>query len=250
MRNMWRPLLLSLALCLAQFDRPALAEDKAGRTVWDGVYTATQANRGQSIYERSCMRCHGEDLSRSGDVLLGAKFMDEWREDSLQGLFTTLRVSMPRNAPRSLSDGEYLDVVAYLLQVNSFPAAAEELTLDALEHIRVVGKEGPKPVPNFSLVTVVGCLAQVSADSWMLRNASEPIRTHNPRESTGAELADVEALLPGRHDFGLLDSRNFPTQTITGHWMEAKGLLIRAPGNDRLNLTWLRKISDDCKQPQ
>jgi S-disulfanyl-L-cysteine oxidoreductase SoxD len=242
---------LSFALCLGQFVLPAIAEDKAGKTVWDGVYTAAQANRGQTVYEQSCMRCHGEDMTRSGDVLVGTKFMDEWREDSLQGLFTTLRISMPRNAPQSLTDDEYLDVVAYLLQVNSFPAApTEELMLDALDRIRVVGKEGPNAAPNFSLVTVVGCLTQVSADSWMLKNASEPVRTHNPRESGPAELADIEAQPPGQHDFGLLDSRNFPAQTITGHWMEAKGLLMRAPGNDRLNLTWLRKISDSCKQPQ
>ena len=240
---------LGLVLCFCHLVRPAAAADKPGRTVWDGVYTAAQADRGQSIYDRSCMGCHGEDLTKSGNVLRGAKFINEWREDSLKSLFATIKVSMPRNAPQSLSDAEYVDIVAYLLQANSFPAAGQELTLDALDRIQVVGKEGSQSVPDFSLVSVSGCLTQVSKDIWALKNATEPARTHNPKESTDAELAIAAARPPGQHAFRLLDIISFPKQAHAGHWMEAKGLLIRAPGDDRLNLTWLAKIGDDCKQP-
>jgi mono/diheme cytochrome c family protein len=248
MRNRFA-MILGLICSFHSIPLPA-ADDKAGRTVWDGVYTAAQADRGQRIYDRSCMRCHGEDLTKSGNVLQGAKFMNEWREDSLKSLFATIKISMPRNAPQSLSDAEYVDIVAYLLQANSYPGAGNELTLDALEHIQIVAKEGPQRVPDFSLVSVSGCLTQVAPQTWALQNATEPVRTHNPKESTDAELVVAAARPAGQHTFGLLDMINFPKQAQPGHWMEAKGLLIRAPGDDRLNLTWLGKISDDCKQPQ
>src|SRR5437868_2246110 len=113
---------LGIALRLGFAGDPAAAQEKPVRTVWDGAYTSAQAERGQGFYAKSCLRCHGEDLSRSGNVLLGSKFMNQWSEDSLKSLFTQLKASMPRNAPQSLSDGEYLDIVAFVLRENSFPA--------------------------------------------------------------------------------------------------------------------------------
>lgn len=226
---------------------PALAADKVVRTVWDGVYSPAQADRGLSSYRFSCRRCHGEDLTGSGNVLQGGKFMDHWREDNLKNLFSTVKDTMPRGAPRSLDDGEYLDIVAYLLQVNEFPPGSAELTADALDHIQVVGKEGPKPVPDFSLVTVAGCLVQLPGDAWMLKDASEPVRTRNPWESTKTELADAAARPPGKHSFRLLDIGNFRSQAHAGHWVEAKGFLIRAPGDDRINPSWLQIIDESCR---
>ncbi len=226
------------------------AADKPAKTVWDGAFTPQQAERGQATYERSCQRCHGEDLTKSGNVLLGTKFMDHWREDSVKNLFTTIKDSMPRNAPRSLSDSQYVDIVAFLLHVNEFPSGAVELTVEDLDKIQIVGKGGPGPVPNFALVVVAGCLTHISGDTWTVKTASEPVRTHNPYASVDKELGEVNAKGPGPHTFRLLDIRNFPAEPNAGHWVEAKGLLIREPNDDKLNLTWLRSINDTCKQGQ
>jgi len=238
-------IVLNVVLILAPFT-PAAEKPKS---VWEGVFTAAQAERGRVGYERSCRTCHGEDLTKSGDVLVGTKFMDHWLEDTAKNLFTIVQNSMPRNAPRSLSDNQYLDLVAYLLQANEFPAGSEELTVEALERVQIVRKSGPGPVPSFALVSVVGCLTQVSGDNWALKNASEPVRTHNPYASVDKELAEVSAKVAGQRTFGLLDIRNFPAPANAGHWMEAKGLLIREPNDDRLNLTWLRSIKDSCNLP-
>jgi len=241
---------LSLVL-LAGFSRlPLQAAESDAKTVWDGVYSTAQAERGQSAYAWSCSRCHGEDLTGSGNVLRGAKFMDHWREDSLKSFFNAIKTTMPRNAPRSLGDGEYIDIVAYILQANAFPAGKEELSIDTLDRALIVTKEGPKPVPDFALIAVSGCLVQSSADTWLVKNTSDPVRTRNPRESTETELADAAAKSPGRNTFRLLDIRNFPTQARTGRWVEAKGLLIRSPGDDRINLTWLQTLGESCKQAQ
>jgi mono/diheme cytochrome c family protein len=241
---------LGLLIMTGLLPQVSSAADPVAKTVWDGVYTDTQAQRGQSAYAWNCGRCHGEDLTGSGNVLRGGKFMDRWREDSVKSLFNAIKSTMPRGAPGSLGDGEYLDIVAFILQANAFPTGADELTIDSIERTLIVGKEGPKPVPDFALITVSGCLVQGSADTWLVKNASEPARTRNPRESTETELAAANAKPSGKHEFRLLDIRNFPAVARTGRWVEAKGLLIRAPGDDRINLTWLQTLAENCKHPQ
>lgn len=225
---------------------PVWAADKTSKTVWDGVYSAVQADRGQMAYATSCGRCHGEDLRGSGNVLLGPKFLEKWREDSLKSLFTGIRNTMPRNAPKSLPDDVYTDIVAFLLQANAFPVGKEELKTETLDSVLVVTKEGPKPVPDFALVVVAGCLANPSADTWVLKQATEPVRTRNPRESTATEMAESAAKAPGQHTFRLLDTLYFTPAGHAGHWMEAKGFLIRTPGDDKVNLTALRVIRETC----
>lgn len=239
MKRQSRWLLLFPCLLLAS------AADKP-KTVWDGVYAPAQADRGQMAYTRSCARCHGDDLAGSGNVLRGKKWMDHWREDNLKSFFTTVKMTMPRGAPKSLGDGEYVDIVAYVLRANEFPEGAAELTADALDKVQVIAKEGPQPVPDFSLVTVVGCLFEEPAGTWRMKTASEPVRTRNPRESTPEEDALAAGKAPGTGAFRLLDTRNFPRETVAGRWVEAKGFLIRNPGDDKVNLTWLRTVRESC----
>ena len=114
------------------------------------------------------------------------------------------------------------------------------------ENILIVGKDGPKPVPDFSLVTVSGCLSKDAENRWMLTNASEPVRTRNPGKSTEAELAAAIRRSAGEHTFHFLDTYEFAEEFKLGGWMEAKGFLIRSPGNDRINLSWLQGLRQTC----
>src|SRR5215471_594212 len=237
------PALMSMLLPLIAFGQAAAPKP---RTVWDGVYNQAQEDRGRTAYGIYCSRCHAEDLNGARGVLIGAKFMDRWREDNLNSLFALIKQTMPPGPRGQLSSAEYLDIVAYLLGVNQFPSGTGELAINDLERILVVGKEGPKPVPDFALVTVVGCLAPPVNNRWILTNASEPVRTRNPRESPEGELAAAAARPGGSHTFGLLDTVNFPAELHAGRWMEAKGFLMRAPGDDRINLTWLHALRDTC----
>jgi len=218
----------------------------AEKTIWDGVFTLTQAERGYQAYGMYCSRCHGDDLSGRGGVLIGGKFMDRWREDHLTSFYTVVHNTMPPGARGRVSDANYLDIVAYVLHVNEFPAGQVELTAASLDHIAVVGRDGPKAVPDFALVTISGCLAQDADQQWMVTNASEPIRTRNPRESTEPEIAAAQSRAAGTHTFHFLDSREFSAELKAGRWMEAKGFLMRAPGNDRVNLTWLKGLRESC----
>jgi mono/diheme cytochrome c family protein len=237
MRNM----LLSRLLTAAFFAGTAFAQ--TGTTVWDGVYTPAQATRGEAVYTAECARCHRDDLGGYNGALIGAKFMDRWREDSLESFYNLTRSTMPRNAPQTLSEDAYLDVVAYVLKANAFPAGDAELTRARLPVTRVQSKSGPAPVPDFALVSVVGCLTQGADGTWIVMNASEPVRTRNPKDALPEEKKELAAQKPGSHTFRLMDPSSVQSSPPKGDKVEAKGFLIRKPGDDSLNPTSLQSVA-------
>lgn len=99
------------------------------RSVWDGVYTAEQAKRGQPIYNRECASCHSSDLTggESAPPLAGGQFMSNWEGLGAGELFKRMKESMPQNKPGSLSGQDNADILAYMFQVNGFPAGKTEL---------------------------------------------------------------------------------------------------------------------------
>jgi hypothetical protein len=214
-------------------------------TVWDGVYTADQAARGKAAYDVSCAVCHRPDLGGGqGRPLTGAKFWESWGEDSLGSLYSVIRERMPEPAPHSLSDATYLDIVAYILQRNEYPAGTGELTEQSVKAIQVVGKSGPAPVPNFSLVRVVGCLQQRAKGVWQLTRSSEPARTRDPASSRGDERERALGTALGEHDFELMDAYDEP-EGHAGQKVEVKGLLMRGTP-DRVNFSSLQMLEPGC----
>jgi len=101
----------------------------AGRTVWSGVYTAAQAERGAAVYAQDCANCHGMGLEGAdmSPALAGAAFMANWNDLTLGDLFERIRISMPANRPGTLSRRDNADVIAHLLRENQFPAGTTEL---------------------------------------------------------------------------------------------------------------------------
>jgi mono/diheme cytochrome c family protein len=218
----------------------------AATTVWDGVYTPAQADRGKAAYESHCSVCHRSDLG-GGEArpLVGQKFWESWGEDDLGSLFDVVRLRMPASAPHSLDDAVYLDILAYILQRNDFPSGTHELTPQAVAGIQVVGKDGPAPVPNFSLVRVVGCLEQPAPAQWRLIRASTPFRTRDPASSQGNERERSLAAALGDQVFTLMDAYDEPAGHA-GQKVEVKGLLMR--GNpDRINFSSLQVLDFICQ---
>ena len=99
------------------------------RSVWSGVYTPTQAERGRATFEASCAACHRPDLSGRGPIpaLRGDAFTGERDGQSVGDLYEVIRSTMPPARPASLSPEAYADVVAYLLSANAFPPGESEL---------------------------------------------------------------------------------------------------------------------------
>jgi mono/diheme cytochrome c family protein len=102
------------------------------RTVWEGIYNEGQATRGQQLYTGNCSACHLEGLQGSDDApaLKGDRFVFRWSDSTLDDMVTAISTSMPATAPGSLTPQQYLDIVTYLLQQNSFPAGKDEIKAD------------------------------------------------------------------------------------------------------------------------
>ena len=105
-----------------------LAQD-ASKSVWDGVFTAAQAERGAAAYAANCGFCHGAGLAGTGEAkpLTGPEFLSSWNGLTMGDLFERTRTTMPMAKPGTLSRETYADVLAYVLKFNGFPAGAAEL---------------------------------------------------------------------------------------------------------------------------
>jgi quinoprotein glucose dehydrogenase len=116
----------------------------ASRSVWDGVYTKDQAQRGQAVYRENCARCHGENLGggEAGPPLTGEEFLKTWNRRTVGDLFGVVRKTMPSEDPGSLSTREYSDIVAFVFSANEFPAGSKELDreISSLNEIRIEAK--------------------------------------------------------------------------------------------------------------
>ena len=99
------------------------------KTTLDGIYTETQAKRGEKIYAESCASCHGDDLSGGGQTpaLAGKEFNGDWNDLTMNDLFDRTRLSMPADKPGTLKPEQTADVIAYLLKKGNFPAGAADL---------------------------------------------------------------------------------------------------------------------------
>ena len=101
------------------------------KRVTDGLYTDAQALRGRAAYMKGCAECHAADLGghEYAGPLAGFGFQLKWADSSLAELFGRMR-SMPLGRPGSLERQEYLDILAYALQKNEYPAGENELTIE------------------------------------------------------------------------------------------------------------------------
>ena|SRR5215469_10268720 len=100
-------------------------------SVWDGVYTKQQAQRGESIYGHICASCHGEKLtgkeSEDSPALAGEDFENEWKGRTVGDLFRKILRKMPQDNPGKLSPQESVDLAAFILSFNNYPAGKAEL---------------------------------------------------------------------------------------------------------------------------
>jgi mono/diheme cytochrome c family protein len=119
------------------------------RTVWDGVYTAAQAERGRSAYMQSCASCHADDLRgrSTAPSLIEESFLFLWSDMSVGDLFERTRMLMPSDRPGTLPAATYADIIAFIAQKNGFPVGSTELGTDVavLKQIAIVEK---RPAPR------------------------------------------------------------------------------------------------------
>jgi mono/diheme cytochrome c family protein len=221
----------------------------AKKTVWDGVFTAAQAERGKENYLTGrCGGCHKLDLTGDrGPALKGGDFIAHWDNGSVITLFDKIRETMPQNSPNDVTEDAKADIVAYLLQQNGFPPGKTELRAEAesLGIIDIVRKGQSNTIANFSLVQVVGCLTQTSANAWTLTKTSEPVPIRE-EEPNAAALRAAQGKALGSQTFQLVSVVPFKPDGHKGQKVEARGLLYRDQNDALLNLTSLQMVSASC----
>jgi mono/diheme cytochrome c family protein len=231
------------------------AHAQTARTVLDGVYTAAQATRGEKAYTASCASCHRDTLEGGAEALSlkGERFMESWRDDTLEGVFLHMKTRMPRRPagePGSLPEQSYVDILAYILKANDFPAGNTELTPAGVGSTLLVGKDGPKPLPANAQVQAVGCLTAGANDTWTLATASEAARARNAEEITADEVKNAAPRPLGSREFRLQNLEDlragFTPASLKGHKVLAKGVLTRQAKNERIYVTSIESLAPDC----
>jgi mono/diheme cytochrome c family protein len=115
------------------------------RTVWDGVYTDSQAVHGDSLYKAGCANCHGATLAGSDDgtPLTGDTFLGNWNGLTLAELYDKIRSTMPPDHPKTIPPEQIADMLAFILTKNHFPSGNSALASDAdrLKDIKIVASK-------------------------------------------------------------------------------------------------------------
>ena len=77
--------------------------ERASRTVWDGIYTEAQAQRGRGFYAEHCASCHGANLEGAEHrALKGDRFWATWQDTTVDRLLTHVSTNMPHSEDGSL----------------------------------------------------------------------------------------------------------------------------------------------------
>ena len=100
-----------------------------GQQLQQASYTESQAQSGQSLYIQSCAACHLPDLTGSFEApaLNDANFQGNWANRNVSELVDLLRQTMPPQAPASLTEQQYIDIIAYLLSANDIASGSTDL---------------------------------------------------------------------------------------------------------------------------
>ncbi|MBI4265286.1 MAG: c-type cytochrome [Acidobacteria bacterium] len=249
-----------VAFCLALFVTtlagsvltPTVRAQGEDLKIWQGVYAAEQAERGQTIYEAYCTRCHGLNLlggrqgNAGGPALKDTNFWLNWERAPLSSLYSKISRTMPLDSPASLRDNDYTDVLSYILRENAFPAGSAELNPVGLDAFRIVRKDGTtSDAPDFSLVQVVGCLVQGPNDSWIVTRGTAPLVTRE-ETSSASSLSDAASRVLGPNTFRLIGVRHLKPEAQLGSRIEIRGLINRTPNDERIDVLALQVISPAC----
>ncbi len=111
-------------------DAPVAAAEVSGGNTF---YTTRQASRGNGLFRDNCVSCH------ASSEFAGSSFQRRWRNRSVGDIYEFVLYSMPDDNPGGLPEQTYADIVAYMLELNDFPAGDAELptSMDALLQMKM-----------------------------------------------------------------------------------------------------------------
>jgi mono/diheme cytochrome c family protein len=122
-----------LALTLGALMLSPRHSEAQARSTMAGVYTPEQATKGREVFTSNCLGCHTTASHQ------GTAFQLKWFGRPLYDLFDYVSQAMPKAAPGTLTEDEYVWVTAYILKLNGMPAGRTELNAEPawLKSVRV-----------------------------------------------------------------------------------------------------------------
>ncbi|HLF84180.1 MAG TPA: PQQ-binding-like beta-propeller repeat protein, partial [Blastocatellia bacterium] len=166
----------------------------------DGLFTAAQAARGGAVYAKRCAECHGQNLEgTTSTALTGARFTSKWADGkhTVDDLYFVTRTQMPYGAPATLTNQQYIDVVAFMLQSNGYRAGSKEMTATSasLKATTISSQSGSGKPDMASKVEVVAPSAEP------VSNAARPVNGKPTQAELNAAAGTTEWLM-SNHDYG------------------------------------------------
>ena len=114
-------LLLGAAIALGALGATAFGQSAGG------PFTQAQVASGHQAFDANCAPCHLQDLAGTNDApaLAGTPFMGAWGKRTTAQLYSKIATTMPLGQGGSLSEAQYTDIVAYILNRNGARAGNE-----------------------------------------------------------------------------------------------------------------------------
>jgi mono/diheme cytochrome c family protein len=101
------------------------------KTTNDGVYSKAQADAAKAQFNKVCAECHPFSVAarkKPADLPLGGDpFIKNWNGRTVEELATLIALTMPNDGSAVVTEAEAINLVAYILQQNGFPAGAKPL---------------------------------------------------------------------------------------------------------------------------
>lgn len=121
----------------------------AQKTTNDGIYSAAQADKAKADYDRLCARCHAfaiADRKTPNDAVLGGEaFITKWTGRPVSELVSVIAMTMPNDGSAVVEEPQALDLTAYILQRNGYPAGATPLSIEGAAAVFAAKKQTATP---------------------------------------------------------------------------------------------------------
>jgi len=215
-RTILATVVFALLLCSIFFSERLVS---SANSQADGAFTAGQAAKGAAVYAKSCAACHGQKLEGSSSTaLVGASFAGKWGDGkhSIDDLYFVIRTQMPYGAAGTLTDQQYLDVVAFMLQSNGSRAGNKMLTGNSPALKTMIAAAPAKPSSETGKKPTAG------------ESKTTPARVTNgkptQKELNAAHTASTDWLM-SNHDYGgqrFVDLKQINRENVASLKMVAK----------------------------
>lgn len=153
----------SIAIIIAACGAEQSSAPEPSNAAVDVVGFEAQAQSGADLFATNCAACHGANLEGTtlGPLLSTFSFLQRWGTQTPALLLNNIQANMPPGGNESLSDDDYLDIVAHILAVNGVDTVSEALTASSDFQINenvsaIVNRPQRREPPAPQGVTVAG----------------------------------------------------------------------------------------------